>query len=498
MAEISKFEADGVKYDLKDTTARRQATDLENRVKELEASNPAGVLQTTADKVAGFAEDPGSVKAYVDLIKKDAQDAHRRVDYLCGGFDDGEQNAIKNYIDVKVSEAGGGSGGGNVDQGEIDDLTARINTVDETVNDLADVFEAKSKIWDATASSFEKFLGDYADKMEAVDEALASVTKSVAEKVGKTSISLGIAPDGLIYVFVDGTPVGTGIPQGQSGDVFGYVDENNNIVLTGNLADGTYTVKYEMDNGTAVNVGNMVLDSNVYYSVKNTLTNCSNSNGTTTVVKGGSYSATISANSGYNLTSVKVTMGGTDITSSVYSNGKITISNVTGNIVITAVAESSGPKGNLADPTSSDWLTDTRLATKYGYGKANTGSILTNYIPVKRGDVLRVKGLNLFEKVNSQNSAIGCYTSTDKTADSTGKYNSYDELCVHTSISSETSTEGVKGDVSVSNNVYTYTILMRDGAQKGSSDIKYIRISAPLTDGYTAEDVIITVNEEIV
>jgi hypothetical protein len=30
-------------------------------------------------------------------------------------------------------------------------------------------------------------------------------------------LSLGIASDGLIYLFVDGSPVGTGIPQGQSG-----------------------------------------------------------------------------------------------------------------------------------------------------------------------------------------------------------------------------------------------------------------------------------------
>ena len=79
----------------------------------------------------------------------------------------------------------------------------------------------------------------------------------------KSSLSLGIASDGLIYLFVDGVPVGMGIPQGQSGDVFGYVDENNTIVLNGNLADGTYSVKYEMDNGKTVDIGNMVLDSAV-------------------------------------------------------------------------------------------------------------------------------------------------------------------------------------------------------------------------------------------
>lgn len=79
-------------------------------------------------------------------------------------------------------------------------------------------------------------------------------------------LSLGIASDGLIYLFVDGNPVGTGIPMGNSGDVFGYVDENNNIVLSGNVADGTYSVKYEItdESGAVVetiDIGNLVLDT---------------------------------------------------------------------------------------------------------------------------------------------------------------------------------------------------------------------------------------------
>lgn len=76
----------------------------------------------------------------------------------------------------------------------------------------------------------------------------------------------------------------------------------------------------------------------VTHSVTNNLTNASNGNTATTVTKGSSYSATITANSGYELSSITVTMGGTNVTSSVVSGSKITISNVTGNIVITATA----------------------------------------------------------------------------------------------------------------------------------------------------------------
>ena len=75
------------------------------------------------------------------------------------------------------------------------------------------------------------------------------------------------------------------------------------------------------------------------YTVTNNLSNASTSNSATSVKEGTSYSATITASSGYRLKSVTVIMGGVDITSSVYSNGRISISDVTGNISITVTTE---------------------------------------------------------------------------------------------------------------------------------------------------------------
>ena len=89
-----------------------------------------------------------------------------------------------------------------------------------------------------------------------VNERLDNISLNKADK---NAISLGIASDGLIYLFVDGEPVGTGIPQGTSGDVYGYVDENNAIVLTGNLADGTYIFKYENTDGSATEIGTVTV-----------------------------------------------------------------------------------------------------------------------------------------------------------------------------------------------------------------------------------------------
>jgi hypothetical protein len=74
------------------------------------------------------------------------------------------------------------------------------------------------------------------------------------------------------------------------------------------------------------------------YTITNNLANCTNSNSATTIEENSSYTATITANDGYILNDVTVTMGGTDITSTVVVNGVITISSVTGNITISANA----------------------------------------------------------------------------------------------------------------------------------------------------------------
>ena len=78
----------------------------------------------------------------------------------------------------------------------------------------------------------------------------------------------------------------------------------------------------------------------ISYSITRTLTNCTLSNDASTAAYGSSYSATLSVTGGYNLESIVITMGGTDITSSAWTSGTSTISiaSVTGNIAITATA----------------------------------------------------------------------------------------------------------------------------------------------------------------
>lgn len=62
----------------------------------------------------------------------------------------------------------------------------------------------------------------------------------------------------ILVVGTDGNLTLADMPEGgASGDVVGVLDESNNILLSGNLADGTYTLKYEMEDGSYTTVGTL-------------------------------------------------------------------------------------------------------------------------------------------------------------------------------------------------------------------------------------------------
>lgn len=318
----------------------------------------------------------------------------------------------------------------------------------------------------------------------------AAFAANLAREVPET-LSLGIASDGLIYLFVNGQPVGTGIPQstGVEGDVFGYVDENNTIVLNGNLADGTYTLKYEMSNGDIVNIGNMVIDSTVYYTVTSNLTNCSISNSTKTVAQGESYSATITANDGYELKSVTVTMGGS---AASVSGGVINIASVTGDIVIVAVAEESQNDSdytNLATPDASasgetawnsgGWCNDSYMAgSSYAYRAATDGKITTNTIAVAHGDTIYVKGI----------------TYTANTFPQLAVFNANGTYVKHGYVSLMQTSQGFIKDLTATEGGDYWSF---KNAGSGNSDVgtRFIRISG-MPSG-SINDIIITRNEPI-
>ena len=76
------------------------------------------------------------------------------------------------------------------------------------------------------------------------------------------------------------------------------------------------------------------------YAISNELINCISSNSAESIKENAAYSATLTANDGYTLTggTMTVTMGGVDITATVYADGVISIAAVTGDVEIFASA----------------------------------------------------------------------------------------------------------------------------------------------------------------
>lgn len=125
---------------------------------------------------------------------------------------------------------------------------------------------------------------------EEIEDELADVKQDLS------NLSLGINPeDDLIYIYLNGVPIGEGVEGGGTG---------------------------------------------VRYTVGWNLTNVTSSSHVASVSEGKPINATLTANEGYeiNSASVVILMDGVDITVNAYSNGTIAIASVTGNVLISASA----------------------------------------------------------------------------------------------------------------------------------------------------------------
>lgn len=132
--------------------------------------------------------------------------------------------------------------------------------------------------------------------------------------------------------------------------------------------------------------------TNMLYSVTKTLTNCSIDNSKKAVIEGEGYGATIIPFVGYTLAgaTVSITMGGVDM-STYYSEGKIAIPSVTGDIVIKVTAVASAPTyTNLFDASA---IHEGYRINSGAALEANTAQNVSNDIELgSAGVVVRIKG----------------------------------------------------------------------------------------------------------
>ena len=198
------------------------------------------------------------------------------------------------------------------------------------------------------------------------------------------------------------------------------ISANDNYTL-GNVTCVMGDVPQTVNNGV-VNIpsvtGNITITAsateNLKYTVTNNLSNITNENTNTQVYAGTSYNALLTANVGYAIDSVTITMNAVDVTSNTYdpSTHLIAIDSVEGNIVITATSKSAVTHNvtyNLSNITSSN----TNI-------KANDGEAYTTTLTPSSGhevDTVTVTMNNVDITSSAYNSSTNVITINAVTGD---------------------------------------------------------------------------------
>lgn len=180
---------------------------------------------------------------------------------------------------------------------------------------------------------------------------IASVTGDIVITASAANSEEEVTMTDLSVVYSGGdVAIGTAVTELEGITVTAHYSDGSTqtvekYAMTGTIGEGSNTIVVNYNGFSAYFTVNGVETYPATCLVTNDMTNASTNNTLPGVAGGSYYTATITANDGYVLESVVVTMGGEDVTASVYdaSTGKITIETVTGNIVITAIATSSAP-----------------------------------------------------------------------------------------------------------------------------------------------------------
>ncbi len=187
--------------------------------------------------------------------------------------------------------------------------------------------------------------------------------------------------------------------------LFGQVTTLVNDLTQYQVPPGDYKIKITAagENFIESDYSNELNYTNVFYTVTNTLTNCTSNNSTTSIRKGSAYSATIAADSGYQMkgATASITMGGTDITETAYSDKTITIAAVTGNIVINITASAiTGPQWvETTNPPASDYYQQLSPGTDIIYATSirGTASSTSSNVIAKSLDGISWENITVFD-----------------------------------------------------------------------------------------------------
>lgn len=151
---------------------------------------------------------------------------------------------------------------------------------------------------------------------------------------------------------------------------------------------------------------------------------------------------------------------------------------------------------NRADPDSSDWQTDKRFSSSSGSISSCTGAIVSNTIVAKKGDIIRVQGLQNGTTTATSSAYVGLMGYSDA-AGATKLWST--PICFDKTKAQNAG--GVKDIVTHEGDAVVYTAFKVVGGDGGiterenSESVVCIRVSGePVT---TVDDIIVTINEKI-
>ena len=186
----------------------------------------------------------------------------------------------------------------------------------------------------------------------------------------------------------------------------------NFVVGLGFTADEINAFRSAMIVGTPVELSPTIPT----VAVTKTLSNVVIDNSASSIAKGHAYNAVLTPASGYNLDTVTVTMGGVNITGSVYrqevfpeNRGVINVPNADGALVITASAV-KGEVVNLFDATDADVVLRGRFNSSGNAVAYADNQLVTGYIPASAGDTFIIESDKSL-KTNSYTGMVGCFDS---------------------------------------------------------------------------------------
>ena len=153
---------------------------------------------------------------------------------------------------------------------------------------------------------------------------------------------------------------------------------------------------------------------------------------------------------------------------------------------------------NLANPTleadGGEWLENSRMSSGTvgsvsGQGET-VGHIVTNYIPAKMNDIIYIKGLNVSEKAGGKSCAIHAFSAKGK-----------GQRLALLDVAPGTSTDGAKAHVTVNGDVTSYQILLvgtKDSpTNRATAETAFVRLGGAYLPTYDRTKVVITINEPI-